>query len=210
MDTLKIYKRLYKHFGPQHWWPTAQNMKHETLNMKRFEICVGAILTQNTAWKNVEKAIGNLCAAKAINPEAILQMRKEKLASLIRPAGYFNQKAKKLKIFSKWFLDNGKNKRGLPELRAELLDIWGVGPETADSMALYAFGLPTFVVDAYTKRMCSVLGRDFGNYDGCKKYFEDSLPRSSKLYNEYHTLIVAWGKIFAKDQIAAKKILLKR
>lgn len=209
MDALRIYKKLYRHFGPQHWWPTTDGTKRGTWSIKRFEICVGAILTQNTAWKNVEKAIGNLQAAKAINPEIILEMKKSKLASLIRPAGYYNQKAKKLKIFSKWFLDNGKKTLGLPELRAELLNIWGVGPETADSIALYAYNAPAFVVDAYTKRMCSVLGREFTGYDECKIYFEDNLPRSPKLYNEYHALIVAWGKMFSKNQALARKILLK-
>lgn len=209
MDAFKIYKKLYKHFGPQHWWPTSQSAKHKTRSMKQFEICVGAILTQNTAWKNVEKAISNLCAAKSISPEIILEMRKARLASLIRPAGYYNQKAKKLKIFVKWFLENGRNKHKSPDLREDLLNLWGVGPETADSMALYAFGHPTFVVDAYTKRMCSVLGQDFVNYDECKKYFEDNLPRSSKLYNEYHALIVAWGKMISKNPALARKILLK-
>lgn len=208
MDLLKIYKRLYEHFGPQYWWP-VQESRSKRQELRKFEVCLGAILTQNTAWKNVEKALANLCAAGVMNPEAILRIRKEKLASLIRPAGYFNQKAKKLKIFSKWFLTREKGKYKLSELRKELLHIWGIGPETADSVALYAYNLPSFVIDAYTKRLGSVFGKNFANYDEGKKYFEENLPRSAKLYNEYHALIVAWGKLFSKDQISAKKILLK-
>lgn len=210
MNAFKVYKRLYKHFGPQYWWPVTQETSDKRQELRKFEVCVGAILTQNTAWKNVEKAIDNLCATKSMSPDIVLKMRKAKLAALIRPAGYYNQKAKKLKIFAKWFLRSDNNNHKLPELREELLSLWGVGPETADSMALYAYNAPTFVVDAYTKRMCSVLGHDFADYDGCKKYFEDNLPRSSKLYNEYHALIVAWGKLFAKDKITARKILLTK
>lgn len=205
MDVLNIYRGLYRYFGSQNWWPTTQSTKHSTRSMKRFEICVGAILTQNTAWKNVEKAISNLHGMGVVDPGAISRMRKEKLAVLIRPAGYYNQKAKKLKIFAKWFLRFGQDKKyKLPELRRELLNLWGVGPETADSIALYGYGLPTFVVDAYTKRLCALFGLNFINYDECKKYFEENLPRSSKLYNEYHALIVAWGKMFGNKKTSAE------
>lgn len=208
MNLPKIYKRLYRHFGPQHWWPVTRELGIRNpelgIYLQKFEICVGAILTQNTSWKNVEKAIENIHAARVMSPEAILRMSKEKLATLIRPAGYYNQKAKKLKIFTKWFLYFGQKKHKLPNLREELLALWGVGPETADSMALYAYNLPTFVVDAYTKRLCSVFGLKFEKYDECKKYFEKNLPRSPKLYNEYHALIVAWGKMFGNKKTSAK------
>ncbi len=211
MDVKSVYKKLFAEFGPQHWWPTLQNVKHETQNTKQFEICVGAILTQNTAWKNVEKAIVNLCSSGAMRPEAILRMRTAKLASLIRPAGYFNQKAKKLKIFSKWVLRNrgpaAISKKQAGTLRDELLSIWGIGPETADSIVLYAFGKPSFVVDAYTRRLCACFDKNFENYDECKNFFESGLPQSSKLYNEYHALIVAWGKMLSRDRARALKIL---
>lgn len=206
MDVLNIYHSLYKYFGSQNWWP-IQKLKIKNENLKvneRFEICVGAILTQNTAWKNVEKALGNLGAAGVMSPEAILRLKKGKLAALIRPAGYYNQKIKKLKIFSKWFLRSGSDKHKLPDLREKLLVLWGVGPETADSIALYAYNLPTFVVDAYTKRLCSVFGLKFEKYDEYKKYFERNLPSSPKLYNEYHALIVAWGKMYSNKKTSAE------
>lgn len=203
MDILKIYKRLYNYFGPQHWWPVIRESGIRNQELGKFEICVGAILTQNTAWKNVEKALDNLCAAETMTPEAILRIKKEKLTSLIRPAGYYHQKAKKLKIFAKWFLYFGQKKHKLPNLREEILALWGVGPETADSIALYAYNLPTFVIDAYTKRLCSVFGKNFINYDDYKKYFERNLPSSPKLYNEYHALIVAWGKMYSNKKTSA-------
>lgn len=204
MNLLKIYNRLYSHFEPQNWWPVTKELGIKNKELRKFEVCVGAILTQNTAWKNVEKVLENLVAAKTMNPEAILRIKKGKLASLIRPARYHNQKAKKLKIFAKWFLYFGQKKYKLPDLREELLALWGVGPETADSIVLYGYNLPTFVVDAYTKRMCLVLGKDFNGYEDCKKYFEANLPRSSKLYNEYHALIVAWGKMYSNKKTSAE------
>lgn len=202
MDVQKIYTKLYSKFGPQDWWPTAQSMKHGTRSMRQFEICVGAILTQNTAWKNVEKAISNLHAARVMNPDAISKMRRTLLAELIRPAGYFNQKAKKLKIFSNWFLKNKEVNR------EELLKIWGIGPETADSILLYAYNKPVFVVDAYTKRLCSAFGLNFKKYEECQKFFTASLPRSVMLYNEYHALIVAWGKMFGNKKTSAQALKL--
>lgn len=201
MNLLEIYKRLYEYFGPQHWWPVTQELGIKNQELRRFEICVGAILTQNTAWKNVEKAIANLHTAKALGANIILKMPENKLAALIRPAGYYNQKAKKLKIFSKWFLKNKTAKR------EKLLSLWGIGPETADSILLYAFGKPNFVVDAYTKRLCSCLGINFQTYDEYQHFFESQLPRNKKLYNEFHALIVAWGKLCIKDKISARSVL---
>ncbi|MBI2099618.1 endonuclease [Candidatus Uhrbacteria bacterium] len=201
MDVLAVYHRLYNYFGPQHWWPVSQAKSYKLKADSSFEICVGAILTQNTAWKNVERTIANLHLADAMNPAAIIKMPKNKLASLIRPAGYFNQKAKKLKIFSNWYL---KNK--IPA-REELLSLWGIGPETADSILLYGYNQPSFVIDAYTKRLCGHLKIKYKNYDEYKKFFESRLPKSEKMFNEYHALIVAWGKLLSKDRDQAANIL---
>ncbi len=208
MNLLDVYKRLYDYFGPQHWWPIHKAKSYKLKANSCFEICVGAILTQNTAWKNVEKAIDNLHAAEAVNPEAVLKIKIDKLAALIRPAGYYNQKAKKLKIFARWFLESGTAKRKLSELRPELLSLWGVGPETADSILLYAYLRPVFVIDAYTKKMLACFGREMKEYEEYRKFFESNLPKSAKLYNEYHALIVAWGKMRGNKEKSAEALRL--
>lgn len=242
MDARKIYKKLLAHFGPQGWWPIfdKKTQKCAYFNCRipetllSFEICVGAILTQNTAWKNVEKALCNLITfahsreLANVTPEFILSCKN--LEALIQPAGYYNQKAKKLRIFSEWWLSRchceklaesagGKEipqKMRLPrsfqslamtDKRKEILSLWGIGPETADSILLYAFGKPIFVIDAYTKRLCKECGVEFKNYDEYRKFFESQLPKSVKLFNEYHALIVAWGKLQAKNKEAAVKIV---
>ncbi len=159
---------------------------------ERFEICTGAILTQNTAWPNVEKAISGLLAADAMSPEAILALPEEQLCAAIRPAGYFNQKVRKLRAFSVFF---SSLRARVPE-RHELLALWGVGPETADSMLLYAFRVPSFVVDAYTRRIFSGLGlveRD-APHEQVKAFFEAGLPRDLVVYQEFHALIVEHAK----------------
>lgn len=192
---LSVYRKLFEHFGPQAWWPVQRK-----IGDMRFEIAVGAILTQNTAWGNVEKAIRNLHSARAMLPQQIVTMNQTRLARLVRPTGYYNQKAKKLKIFSSWIIKNGGVRRiaHMPtdELRTQLLSIWGIGPETADSILLYAFGRPAFVVDAYTHRLCQTAGLGAMDYQECQRYFTDRLPRRVKLFNEYHALIVAWGKLY--------------
>lgn len=232
MDALKIYKNLYKHFGPQGWWPTQNakissrggsalggKMQNEKLRKSRFlydwrfEVCLGAILTQNTAWTNVEKALQNLICAELLTPEAIVKYSTARLAKLIRSTGYFCQKAKKLKIFSTLILKkyngniNSLFSGRLEAARWELLSVWGIGPETADSMLLYAGHKPTFVIDAYTKRLCEHCGVKFDTYDEYKNFFENKLPRSSKLYNEYHALVVAWGKLYRNNRQIATEIL---
>lgn len=219
MKPLTIYNRLYRAFGPQHWWPVVANRESQIANRddqrlaisdKPFEVCVGAILTQNTAWGNVEKALRNLIAAEAMNPAVIVSMKETRLARLVRPAGYFRQKAKKLKIFSRWILaefggDLSRMKRtSLPELRERLLSVWGIGPETADSILLYALGKPSFVIDAYTKRLCDCLGVAFKDYHEYQTFFASRIPKSVKLYNEYHALIVAWGKLFGNKKTSAE------
>jgi endonuclease-3 related protein len=204
---LKIYSLLYDHFGPQHWWPGSTP----------FEVMVGAILTQNTNWGNVEKAIGNLKRARVLSPGKILDISNSKLERLIRPTGYFRQKAKKVKAFVRYFTKNYQGsvsrmkKRPLAGLRAELLAVHGIGPETADSMLLYALDKSTFVVDAYTRRIGQRVGIfRFDDYHQIKDFFEHNLPRSRKLYNEYHALIVALGKYFCKPRPVCKGCPLSR
>jgi endonuclease-3 related protein len=195
-ELLEIYKLLFKRFGPQHWWP----------GKTRFEIIIGAILTQNTNWGNVKKAISNLKTAKQMIPEALHKLKHEQLAELIRPAGYFHIKAHRVKSFLGWLFENydGKLKNleqiGTAQLREELLAVKGIGPETADSILLYAFERPIFVIDAYTARvMCRhhliELGAD---YSQLQDLFQSNLPQDVKLFNEYHALLVRVGKDFCK------------
>ncbi|MEK6564123.1 MAG: endonuclease III domain-containing protein [Candidatus Omnitrophota bacterium] len=191
-----IYQKLYRHFGPQAWWPG------ETC----FEVIVGAILTQNTNWQNVSKAIANLKKAKVLSPKKLYSLPQSKLAQLIRPSGYFNIKAKRLKEFLNFLFNNygGSLKkmfgRPLEDLRKEILSVKGIGPETADSILLYAGGLPVFVVDAYTKRIFSrqKLLSEEADYHTVQKIFVENLKRDIRLYNEYHALIVRLGKDFCK------------
>ncbi len=194
----EIYDLLFSRFGPQHWWPGDT----------QFEIIVGAILTQNTNWSNVEKAIVNLKAARLITPAKLHALHTAKLARLIHPAGYFNIKATRLKNFLDWFSENYKLRLknldtvGTDRLRAELLSIKGIGPETADSILLYAFARPVFVVDAYTARICSrhKLIDDSADYSRIQQLFESKLPADVKLFNEYHAQLVRLGKEFCRPK----------
>jgi endonuclease-3 related protein len=210
MNPLVIYNRLYKYYGPQHWWPVSS-----ARGDKRFEICVGAILTQNTNWQNVEKALANLHKAKMLTPGAMAKCPIAKLERLIKPSGYFRQKAKKLKIFSKYICENyqADTKKflqgNLLKKRGELLTIWGIGPETVDSILLYAGGKPVFVIDAYTKRLCAECGIKYKEYDDYRQYFEKHVPKSVKKYNEFHALIVKWGKEHGKNKKLAISIIKK-
>ncbi len=195
---LNIYNSLLAHYGPQHWWPGETP----------FEVMVGAILTQNTNWGNVEKAISNLKRSDSLSPEAINAMPETTLAELIKPSGYFNIKAKRLKSFIRYFVENynGKTeemrKRSSAQIRRELLSVSGIGPETADSILLYSLEMPVFVVDAYTKRIFSRHGffPPDSDYHDVQRFFMDSLPEDVKLYNEYHALIVR----LAKDRCVKK------
>jgi endonuclease-3 related protein len=187
-----IYNTLYNHFGPRHWWPGDTP----------FEIAVGAILTQNTNWANVEKAILNLKKKKTLNVRALHKMPNAGLASLIRPAGYYNVKAKRLKNFLVFLADNYKGsmsrmKSSDPSvLRKELLAVNGIGPETADSILLYALEKPVFVIDAYTKRILQRHGIISGEatYHEMQEIFHENLLQEVQLYNEYHALFVMLGK----------------
>jgi endonuclease III related protein len=188
----KIYARLFDHFGPQHWWPGES----------AFEISVGAILTQNTNWSNVERAIANLKKARVLTPARLYALGSRKTAQLIRPSGYYRLKARRLRNFLQLVIaayggDLARMRRvALPALRSGLLSVNGIGPETADSILLYAFGKPIFVVDAYTKRF---LQRHHGitdraTYDEVQAYCMERLQKDARLFNEFHALIVRLGK----------------
>jgi endonuclease-3 related protein len=193
-DWLAPYHRLLAAYGPQHWWPGETP----------FEVMVGAVLTQNTAWGNVERAIANLKAAGRLSCQDILALPEAALAELIRPAGYFNVKTRRLKALCAFLTEQGvadapqrlRELYPLPELRRRLLAVHGVGEETADSILLYALDLPIFVVDAYTRRIFTRLGllRGDERYDRIQQRFMARLPKDRSLYNEYHALIVHLGK----------------
>jgi endonuclease-3 related protein len=194
----EIFDRLLERFGPLNWWPAETP----------FEVCVGAILTQNTAWINVEKAIGALKQAGIMTAEALQRIDPGQLAGLVRPAGYFNVKSRRLKDFTAWlFL---KHQGSLDcmfagdwrELRTELLQARGIGPETADSILLYAGNKPSFVVDAYTRRLFLRLGllAEGAGYDHIRDLFMSGLPEDVLLFNEYHALIVQQCKRFCRSK----------
>lgn len=185
---LSVYEALQAHYGELHWWPAETP----------YEVIVGAILTQNTAWANVEKAIANF--GDSLSPETIQGADAAELAEIIRPAGYFNQKAVYLKTVTEWFAGYGFDaaavrREPFEKLRAELLSTKGVGRETADAILLYAFGFPTFVVDAYTIRLFSRYPIEAGKgYDMVKAYFEDNLPESAGGFSNFHAMIVINAK----------------
>lgn len=193
---LRFYDALHAHYGPTHWWPGETP----------FEIAVGAILTQNTAWTNVERAIDNLKAADALDPRALLARSDEELHELLRPAGFFRVKTKRLLHFCRHLVDRYDGDmarlaaRPMPALRRELLALHGIGPETADDILLYACDKPVFVIDAYTRRIFSRHGlcpRDI-DYHALQALFEAHLPRDLRIYGEYHGLIVFAGKDFCR------------
>ena len=191
---LKIYDTLLTKYGDLDWWPADTS----------YEVITGAVLTQNTAWGNVEKAIANFNGK--LTPEIIQDIDISDLIKIIRPAGFFNQKASYLKAVTKWYKNYNYDvptvqKEPLEKLRAELLDVKGVGRETADSILLYAFGFTSFVVDAYTIRLCERVPVDAGkSYDSIKTYFENAVPKDAKFYNNYHALIVINGKNHCKKK----------
>ncbi|MBS1126313.1 MAG: HhH-GPD family protein [Nitrospirae bacterium] len=187
-----MYKKLYASFGPQHWWPGETP----------FEIAVGAILTQNTNWGNVEKAIVNLKDADVLKPAALHDMSHERLAALIRPAGYFNIKTKRLKNFIGLLINeyhgsmSGMKQEDFNSVRKSLLSVNGIGPETADSIILYALEKPVFVIDAYTKRVLSrhnILDHD-ASYEEFQSLFQSKLKEDISLFSEYHALFVRLAK----------------
>jgi len=186
-----IYDRLMAAYGPQGWWPGEGP----------FETVVGAILTQNTAWTNVEKALSAMRAAGVTTPAAIRELPESELAQLIRSSGYFNAKARKLKAFAEYLAayDDDLSRwhaRDAKELRQELLSVHGIGPETADDIVLYVAGLPSFVMDTYTQRLVNRIGiaPKRNRYEDYQALFEDNLPAEAPLFNEYHALLDAHAK----------------
>lgn len=194
----EAYRKLHAYFGHRNWWPGDTP----------FEIMVGAILTQNTNWGNVEKAIANLKRDGLLSAQKLYALHPAKCASLIRPAGYFRVKTKRLRSFLKFFIANyaASTKRmadkDLEPLRHELLSVNGIGPETADSILLYALNKPTFVIDAYTKRilyrhrLCS----EETTYDELQEIFMDHLDHDAELFNDYHAQLVQVGKTYCRPQ----------
>jgi len=193
-----FFDRMSAHHGATHWWPGDTP----------FEICIGAILTQNTAWTNVEKAIANLKREKLLTPGRILAADSECLENALRPSGYFRQKAVRVRLFARHLVDHYGGsvarmaKRPLEELRPELLALHGIGPETADDILLYACNKPVFVVDAYTRRIFSRHGLVPANikYEELRAYFEQNLAPDVDYFKEYHGLIVWTGKDFCKTR----------
>lgn len=193
-----MYERMLARLGPQHWWPAETP----------FEVMVGAILTQNTTWKNVEKAIANLKGVGLMSLEGLSALPTGLLAEYIRPAGYYNIKAGRLHNLLTWINDRHNGdlqsflEQPLPEFRQQLLTIKGIGRETADSILLYAAGLPIFVVDAYTHRILvrhQIIDEECG-YETIQELFMDNLACDPGLYNEYHALLVRVGNVYCKKK----------
>jgi endonuclease-3 related protein len=204
----EIYRLLLVSYGPQHWWPADTP----------FEVIVGAILTQSAGWGNVEKAISNLKQARVMTPASLRKLPLDKLAKLIYPSGYYNAKALKLKAFVEHLKEAHQDSLeklfslDIIRLRSELLNIHGIGPETADSIILYAAHKPIFVIDAYTRRILSRLwlspSRD--DYPAFQALFMDNLPADEKLFNEYHALLVRHGKKVCKKTPLCDNCCLRR
>jgi len=193
---LDIYRLLRTRFGYRNWWP----------GNSPFEIVVGAVLTQNTNWANVEKAIQNLNAADVLEPARLLSLPVDELKRLVRPAGFYNQKAVRLRAVTRWWLDCGiliaPAKADVDALCSDLLKIDGIGFETADCILLYALRLPTFVIDAYTRRAAARIGITAGEmrYEPLKRLFERCLPCDIDLYNDFHAQWVALGKTYCRKK----------
>ncbi|MFH1904754.1 MAG: endonuclease III domain-containing protein [bacterium] len=207
LNPYELYTSLLSHFGSQHWWPAKTP----------FEVVVGAILTQQTTWKNVEKAIENLKSSHVLDPCKISNLSLRKLEVYVKPTGFYRQKARRLKdictyIFKEY---NGSLKRLFNKetcsLRAELLSLKGIGPETADSIILYAAEKPSFVIDAYTKRIRERLQlTDELDYESLKKFFESNIPEDVEVYKEFHALLVELGKNYCKTKPVCKNCPLSK
>jgi len=225
----RIYKILYETYQPQGWWPLIELQDKKSKpdiipggyhpadysfpcnKSQQYEICLGAILTQNTSWNQVAKILKNLYVNNLLDCSTIKNMRDTELGTLIKPSGYYNQKAKKIKFFSGFFSAlNGKN----PE-RNSLLKIWGIGPETADSILLYAFKEAVFVIDAYTVRIFSrILNKRIKNYHELQSFFHSSfrdvgIKEKVNIFNEYHSLLVCFAKKVCKKNPCCERCRLK-
>lgn len=211
---IEVYRLLLETYGPQGWWPVTPEGEITPAYIggpkdRRgiFEVAVGAVLTQNTSWKNVSKAIEELNKAGAMAPEKILGMPMHTLASLIRSSGYYNQKAKRLKALARYFIETGYR-----ATRDSLLEIHGIGPETADSIMLYGYGELHFVIDAYTRRVFSRLGvvEEDLTYESLQSIFEENIPADANIYKEFHALIVEHSKHHCKKRPECSGCILKR
>ena len=213
MTPFKIYEILLKEFGNLNWWPMDKKYHENNRSDPRFEVIVGAILTQNTGWSNVEKALTNLKLNNMLNIKSISEINIKKLQEMIKPSGFFNQKANRLKILTLYLKNNFNSnldyffKKNIENIRKELLLLNGIGPETADSILLYAGNMPIFVVDTYTKRICKRLLMDTNiSYDEIQDYFQRELSKNYskkeliKIYNELHALIVILAKKYCKKK----------
>lgn len=218
-DLKSIYEILLKEFGTQKWWPIKNgfSLNKNLSEEEMLEICVGAILTQNTAWKNVEKAIEQMHLHKAMGVKKLQEIEEKKLGEMIRSAGFYNQKAERVKLFVHQLkkyrnkLANRFDKKS-EELRLELLSLNGVGNETADSMILYAAKKPVFVIDAYTKRIFSRLGfcPEDTQYSELQEIFHKNLKKDEKMFNEYHALLVELAKKNCRKKPECKTCCLKK
>lgn len=216
MKIQQIYEKLLTTFGTQGWWPTSRNGipvhhgKAPKNNNERFEIIIGAILTQNTNWKNVEKALINLNKYNLINIKKIMNIDKNRLAKLIKPSGYYNQKAERLILAAEFFNKNIKkfmiknnDKNHIDNLRNSLLNLKGIGPETADSILLYAFQKPIFVIDAYTRRIMGRNSIKVNDYHELQALFMNRFKNNKdkvSIYKQYHALLVKLGKDYCKPK----------
>ncbi len=198
---IDIFNVLKNYYGPRMWWPVTPPGKNypeytggPENTEQRFEVAVGAVLTQNTSWKNAARAIENLNRSNNLNPEAIARLENRELANIIRPSGYYNMKARKLKVLADYFL------KKIEISRESLLRLYGIGPETADSILLYAYDRPCFVIDAYTRRIFGRIGIIDADetYENIRKYFETNLPFDIGVFKEYHALIVEHAKSFCR------------
>lgn len=186
----RVYREMFRRYGPRNWWPADTG----------FEVMVGAVLTQNTNWRNVERALDNLKRAGAMDPETILATHHKRLASWLKPSGYYNVKSKRLRNLCRWLIENGGmrelERMRTPALRRALLSVYGIGNETADDILLYAFDRLVFVVDAYTRRIFSRVGLIHGleDYDDVRSMFETEIDGHQSDYKEFHALIVLHGK----------------
>lgn len=218
-----IYNVLKTEFGNLNWWPMDKEYHKKNGSDPRFEVVVGAILTQNTAWSNVEKALTNLKSKKMLDLKKIVNVDIKNLQKMIQPSGFFNQKADRVKNIAVYLHknhDGNLNKffdKKLHLLRAELLSLNGIGPETADSILLYAGNMPIFVVDAYTKRLCERLPLDTNtSYDEIQQFFEKDLSKKyskeeiSQVYNELHAQIVIFAKNYCKKKPQCKSCPLQK
>ncbi len=227
----RIFILLLDTYGPQGWWPVYSLKSSENRDdrgyftdtagislprrlspLSRFEIAVGAVLTQNTAWTNVERALSNLINLGLMHPGKMVRANQTELAEAIRPSGYYNQKSKKLKILTSFLLNRDYLENGTIPDREELLGLWGIGKETADSILLYAYGVPLFIVDTYTKRIFKRLKIIDGNegYEEIAGKFTGCLERDTAVYQEYHALIVKHAKEYCRKKPVCSGCVLQR